>query len=1291
MSANAPPGMSRSRSDRSKASTVHRPRPSTSSASASASAASTPPTIQKDFKVVRPDSFSQGSLYMREPPPEPKPKAPAPSVAARVRTWGVSQSGGPLGAKARPLSQRPGVATGSTRPLLRSANLLSPVLQKEIVIVTSRGTFIVKAGVESTIDWALEVASDLMMAANPSSASDEGARVVLVAARTGSGAVASEEQLVFDICKEDKILFAITADETTNIPPSFAHAFASNPVSSEEHNRALRLKRRDSTASITPPPSVAATPEATTPAAASPNSSSNATLTDPLSPTSPSTSHVRRKTINPDKFSSRIRMSVAMTGFVDDLDAMVSQLEKTEKDNALALAESIRRRQEEPLEASSSASVVSNDGDDDDASAQAKSSLRHHVDVVSAVSVLNPFGSNDDVIVVEEEEEDLVSGGRGRGRESLEYNAPPSLSSSAPATAAEKLTRRLTRASAMSILMDILPPMPSIPFLESTPLGDSPSQPARKTLGLSIANPDDNSDTEEEKPAVVAAKKPPVPSIAEESEVVHAEQSVAPPAASNFFADSPAVVPLPSSGPPKLSVPMPPAASANRLSLQKEPSVPGWMMDPVASPKATVAPPASTTPEAPVVTDNVPVVESVPTPEEVVAPAAEPPTPSAVVEDVKTPVRASIPPPPPPPPPMAKTSSIPPPPPPPPSLGIPPPPPPPPPMMKTGSIPPPPPPPPPPPSMAGGIPPPPPPPPPPMFKTGSIPPPPPPPPGMGGIPPPPPPPPPGMGGIPPPPPPPPPGMGGIPPPPPPPPGMGGIPPPPPPPPPGVGGIPPPPPPPPGMGGIPPPPPPPPGMGGPPPPPPPPPGMGGPPPPPPPPPGMGGPPPPPPPPGMGPPPPPPPPGGALPPPPKPTGDLQSDLMNALKDPNLRNRLRKRAPPPQKPIEKVEVPKLTPEEERMQLESEKQELFIELLGFMEAPNGNVEELLDKLVKSTKTVRSFIFLLIRRKWLDGVRVINPAHGQAKKPCIVWQNMEVTTYIELKDVTEDELKEAFQDDDTDLSRGIVARVHMYRFDEVARKHVTDEIALMKTRHFPKPTKKFDLPEPPGKEKSLEQRKLWDEWFDKKQAYMQSDMPQFELIFKKLLTGDESVVSAANQLEQTLAEMKKMGEAMNETFTGFTPKQLQNIIKEIPKRVKEIAKNLEQATGMVIRADTLKVTPEFLKKMDLSAESESGLKKAEPPKPKEEEKKADVTAAATAAAPPAAEKKDADGKAPEGGAAKTSENITVASPVDGSPISIPNPTGSITMAGVPVDVLIPLLKKSYGVEGGKGGRRLTL
>ncbi|KAJ3079880.1 hypothetical protein HDU99_009880 [Rhizoclosmatium hyalinum] len=430
---------------------------------------------------------------------------------------------------------------------------------------------------------------------------------------------------------------------------------------------------------------------------------------------------------------------------------------------------------------------------------------------------------------------------------------------------------------------------------------------------------------------------------------------------------------------------------------------------------------------------------------------------------------------------------------------------------------------------------------------------------------------------------------------------------------------------------------------------------------------GGPPPPPPPPGGGPPMPPPPPGAPAQAytPPKPTGDFQADLMNALKDPNLRNRLKKRAPV-EKPVisEPAAAPELTAEQKQLALEAEKQELFIELLGFMEAPNGNVEDLLDRLAKNSRTVRSFIFLLIRRKWVDGVRVINPAIGKAKKPCTVWQNMEVTTYIELKDVYEQELIEAFNTDDAnDANKGIVARVHMYRYDADTGKHTTDTIALLKTRHFPKQTPKFTDPEPPGKEKSLEARKLWDTWFDKKQAYMQSDMPQFELIFKKLLAADEAVVTTMGQLEQTLAEMKRMGEALNETFNGFTPQQLRGVIREIPKRVRKITKSLESATGMVIKADLLKVTPRFLEKMELSRDEPDGLKKEVVVVP-------DVVA-------PAAEGVKSDG------------DVKVEVDVDGDGV-IQNPKGSITMAGVPVDALIPLLKEEYRGAEGKLERRLT-
>ncbi|KAJ3088355.1 hypothetical protein HK100_008062, partial [Physocladia obscura] len=417
-----------------------------------------------------------------------------------------------------------------------------------------------------------------------------------------------------------------------------------------------------------------------------------------------------------------------------------------------------------------------------------------------------------------------------------------------------------------------------------------------------------------------------------------------------------------------------------------------------------------------------------------------------------------------------------------------------------------------------------------------------------------------------------------------------------------------------------------------------------------------------------------------------GDSKNDLMAALNDPNLRNRLKKRAPPVEKSfVAQPAAPQRSPEEEKMMMEAEKQELFIELLGFMEAPNGNVEELLQKMVTATKTVRSYIFLLIRRKWLDGVRVIDESLGKPEKPCIVWQNMEVTTYIELKDVHERELKEAFEDEES-VNRGIVGRVRMYRYDEKHRKHITDEIALMKTRHFPKQTRKFDLPEPPGKEVSLEQRKKHDEWFQKKQEYMQSDFPQFELIFKKLLVADETVISTNAQLVQTLDEMKRMGEALNETFQGFSPAQLKNIIEQIPKRVRKIAKELEESTGILIKAD--KITPGFLQKMNLSADDPTGLKRqsavaaAEAAVAAEASKVASAPTPAPTPPPPAADALVQS--APPKEAAKVdlpvSANAAVANGATPAAEVTPK-TGMITMAGVPIDVLIPLLKNSYSVE----------
>ncbi|KAI8841315.1 hypothetical protein BC829DRAFT_492525 [Chytridium lagenaria] len=326
-------------------------------------------------------------------------------------------------------------------------------------------------------------------------------------------------------------------------------------------------------------------------------------------------------------------------------------------------------------------------------------------------------------------------------------------------------------------------------------------------------------------------------------------------------------------------------------------------------------------------------------------------------------------------------------------------------------------------------------------------------------------------------------------------------------------------------------------GGPPPPPPPPPMPGGgPPPPPPPPPGFGPPPPPPPPGGV--PPPPPPPGGA-PPPPKSGSDMQAELFAAIRG-GGKSRLKKVARP-EKPVEKPAGP--TKEDE----EIEKNHLFIELLGHMETPGGNLEELTDKAKASTQPV-------------------------VRQPVTVFPGREWTSGINLDDISEADLKNKFE------SGGVVARVHMYRFDQAASSHLLDEIVLTKDVKFPIAPKPFTDPEPP-QDSSLENRRKWEAWQIKKLEYDQGDFPQFNMIFGKLMAQDSTTTFVFQQLQTTISAMRTMADSVKETFSGFSVKELRSI-------------QLQDKNGIIIRGEGLKLTPEFLRSLDLKPQKEKDEKK---------------------------------------------------------------------------------------------------
>ncbi|KAJ3327413.1 hypothetical protein HDU76_011852, partial [Blyttiomyces sp. JEL0837] len=369
-----------------------------------------------------------------------------------------------------------------------------------------------------------------------------------------------------------------------------------------------------------------------------------------------------------------------------------------------------------------------------------------------------------------------------------------------------------------------------------------------------------------------------------------------------------------------------------------------------------------------------------------------------------------------------------------------------------------------------------------------------------------------------------------------------------------------------------------------------------------------PPPPPPPPMMGgPPPPPPPPGGPIPPPPPPPGgapaaaeappmDAQALMMAQLRDPELRKKLlKKRAPPVEKngmlPSSKAAQRGPTEEEKKAEEEARRNDLFIELLGYMEAPNGNLEDLTEKAKNSTHISRGFIYTLVRRGWLAGYRITDKfPEGGDKSPLSVFPGKEWTSAINLKDITDHDLLNRFEEG------GIVARVHMYRFDTKAKAHVLDEIVLVKDK-FPVKPPPFTEKEPP--QDTLDNRRKWESWNLRKLEYQQSDFPQFELIFNKLMSQDLTLTSAYNQMQATMVAMRRMADSLRTTFEKFTVSELKEIVESIPKHITQVKSQLEQQRGIIIRggSESLKLTPEFLRSLDLKPkaliEAEKALEKA--------------------------------------------------------------------------------------------------
>ena len=366
-----------------------------------------------------------------------------------------------------------------------------------------------------------------------------------------------------------------------------------------------------------------------------------------------------------------------------------------------------------------------------------------------------------------------------------------------------------------------------------------------------------------------------------------------------------------------------------------------------------------------------------------------------------------------------------------------------------------------------------------------------------------------------------------------------------------------------------------------------------------------------------PPPPPPPGMPAPPllppgvpPPPPPGSLgttigrppapavnPADLMNALKQ---GVKLKKVKRPELKPVvADKSVQAMTDEEKILKSlkdaadaadrkkaaqQEERQNLIIEMLGFMQTPSGSIDELLEKCIKTTAISRGFIYTLIRRGWLKAFKfkvdhppesIVRPKEKVA--PCIVYPGREWNKAIEIPEKSRDYIEINNNEDD------YVLTAHMYRFDARIQQHVMDEIVFYKDSKYPEPFVPFTKPEPP-QDSNIENRRKWEIWNRKKQAHEQSDSAQYNLIFRKLDIYEQTLVGVFSQLEITISQIKEMNEAVTSSFKDIPIDELRKLVTSIPEEIKKVAKQLQVTNGILIKDSDLKLTPAFLKAINSSA-----------------------------------------------------------------------------------------------------------
>lgn len=287
--------------------------------------------------------------------------------------------------------------------------------------------------------------------------------------------------------------------------------------------------------------------------------------------------------------------------------------------------------------------------------------------------------------------------------------------------------------------------------------------------------------------------------------------------------------------------------------------------------------------------------------------------------------------------------------------------------------------------------------------------------------------------------------------------------------------------------------------------------------------------------------------------------------------------------------------TPRKKAADDEIERLSAITSIIDYMDLGHENPEKVMEKLEELTKVARGYLFIMVRRGWIEVYHVIDETEASPEGRLRLWRDREFSCHIEIETVTLSKLSSVI--DQRGLARGALplkaklradpraSVVHLYEYNEKANKHYLRKLAIVPAA-LPE-----EVSEPPPLDPSEvsqdnpRRQIILDEWRRSAAAHQNSDFYQLNVLCDKAERLDRDIRSAYDNLLSALPSFSRASSSIHRDFSHLPTARLKEVVGRIPLVIGKFLDQVREQTGLVVSRSDVKLTSSFFEYLHSDAE----------------------------------------------------------------------------------------------------------